>query len=117
MNQKSCLSYVNIITVVGLVLLCSILVITLMSGSNLFPTIPEIPLREHLTGVGSIWLVVLSIVIVIGFFLVVAINYFITPRDSSWSLLTIAALLVLPFAILCLIALAIWGTLTSHVLN
>src|SRR5690349_14892737 len=107
MNGKSCLSYVNIVTLVGLVLVCSILVIALLSGSNIFPTAPKMPLREQLTGAGSLWLVLLSLIIVSGFLLVIAINYFIPSRRSSWSFLTIAAFLVLPFALLCLIVLVV----------
>jgi len=112
MNQKSCVSYLNIIMLVGLVLVCSILVIALMSGSNIFPTAPKMPLREQLSGGGSLWLIFLSVVIILGFVLVYAINFFIPPKDSSWSFLTIAGILVLPFALLCFAVLVILRIIT-----
>ena len=107
MDKKSGVSYINLIVLVGLVLVCSILVIALVSGSNVFPRAPQMPLREQLRGAGSLLLIPLSIVIVLGFFLVAGINVFIRPRDASWSFLVIAGFLVLPFALICLVVLVI----------
>ena len=112
MKKNNWLSKINLIILIALLLICLTLAFVLASGyagvatgySGFFT--PLVILMEKLYSVGFAALGVIGTIAVIGFVLVVAVNFERPPKDNSgWFIL--AATILIPCTILCLVALVV----------